>query len=82
MAGAPRKEMAASFTALGSRDSAAHPPCVWIRCCLWEFSFKPLSHEMQLVLASSAFGVTELVHAAAAFLGYASEKSLVVVSSI
>lgn len=72
--------MAASFTALGSHDSAAHPP--WIRCCLWEFSFKPLSQEMQLVLASSAFGVTELVHTAAAFLGYASEKSLVFVSSV
>lgn len=49
------RELAASFSAAGSRDSAAHSARAWTRCCLLEFGFKPFSHEMHLLLASSAF---------------------------
>ena len=33
------RELAASFPAAGSRDSAAHSPRVWTKCCLCEFGF-------------------------------------------
>lgn len=49
------RELAASFPATGSRESAACSPRVWTRCYLLEFGFKPFSHELHLFFASSAF---------------------------